>query len=486
MPRSVLTMSSRAARSGLVAVVTGVVLAAGLAAPAAAAVPTAPTGVWGIGYEGAVRLTWVGPDDDGGAAITSYLVTDDLGGSWTLDPETIYPTVIEGLPNGVARRFTVTAVNADGAGPASAPSAPITPHAPYAGPAWTATGSLPAAREHAGAVLLGTGQVLVVGGVRFDPTTWTSHPLATALLYDPATGRWTRTGSLPAARAQFGLVTLADGRVQLSGGIDASGTPTATTYLYDPATGAWSTGTPMTLPRAHHSATVLPNRQVLVAGGETTGPAVTATAETYAPATGIWRATRPMPTPRHRHSAVALPAGSAGQVILVGGNDGTDGLRPTALYEQATRSWVVGPSLQRQRTTEDVGDPTVTALADGRVLVAGGYHGGVLRSAEVYTPSTNTFALTRPLRFALEGDHTATLLTDGRVLVVGGIDDWGGLRTTQIWSPVTGRWTRGNDLPGDRASHVAVRTGSGAVLVAGGMRWTPAYGSVRTALLYQP
>ena len=124
MPRSVLTLSSRAARSGLVAVVTGVVLTAGLAAPAVAAVPTAPTGVWGIGYEGAVRLTWVGPDDDGGGAITSYLVTDDLGGSWTLDTENYYRLSSRACRTASPWRFTVTAVNADGPGPASAPSAP--------------------------------------------------------------------------------------------------------------------------------------------------------------------------------------------------------------------------------------------------------------------------------------------------------------------------------------------------------------------------
>jgi hypothetical protein len=64
---------------------------------------------------------------------------------------------------------------------------------------------------------------------------------------------------------------------------------------------------------------------------------------------------------------------------------------------------------------------TATLLADGRVLVAGGYHYGLvpIASAELYDPTTGTFSPTGSLAVA-RGYDTATRLADGRVLIAGG------------------------------------------------------------------
>jgi hypothetical protein len=65
---------------------------------------------------------------------------------------------------------------------------------------------------------------------------------------------------------------------------------------------------------------------------------------------------------------------------------------------------------------------TATLLANGQVLVAGGYNGNFfpqhLDSAELYT--AGTWSPTGSLNVRRKG-HTATLLPDGRVLVAGGI-----------------------------------------------------------------
>src|SRR5216684_1787950 len=71
---------------------------------------------------------------------------------------------------------------------------------------------------------------------------------------------------------------------------------------------------------------------------------------------------------------------------------------------------------------------TATGLADGTVLVVGGYNDatGPLASAEIYNPTTDSFSLTGGLTTA-RGSHTATVLTDGTVLVVGGSNGTGPL-----------------------------------------------------------
>src|ERR1019366_5938569 len=65
---------------------------------------------------------------------------------------------------------------------------------------------------------------------------------------------------------------------------------------------------------------------------------------------------------------------------------------------------------------------TGTLLANGIVLVAGGWNGAdYLASAELYNPATGTFTPTGSLNTA-SYVHTATLLNNGAVLITGG---WG-------------------------------------------------------------
>ena len=95
-------------------------------------------------------------------------------------------------------------------------------------------------------------------------------------------------------------------------------------------------------------------------------------------------------------------------------------------------------------------EQTATLLSNGKVLIAGGEGDGFqdLASAELYDPSTRTFAPTGSMitpRYA----HSATLLADGRVLIAGGRQD--GTRGTsvfgaEIYDPSTGAFTATGDL----------------------------------------
>ncbi len=127
--------------------------------------------------------------------------------------------------------------------------------------------------------------------------------------------------------------------------------------------------------------------------------------------------------------------------------------------------------------------PTLTLLANGKVLAAGGRTspaGTVFNTAEVYDPVSEQWTPTGPMN-DFRWQHTATLLSDGRVLVAGG---FGGLPTgtgtndqpfvnsAEIYDPNTNAWTPTGSLNVRRALAAATLLPNGQVLVAGG-RWCP-------------
>lgn len=115
---------------------------------------------------------------------------------------------------------------------------------------------------------------------------------------------------------------------------------------------------------------------------------------------------------------------------------------------------------------------TATLLADGRVLLAGGFRAAGTReipiaSAEIYDPVTNTFIPTGDMNESRTG-HTATLLPNGNVLIAGGWNEGGRTATAELYNPHTDRFSRAGALMSPRAGHTATRLDSGKVLIAGG------------------
>jgi hypothetical protein len=74
------------------------------------------------------------------------------------------------------------------------------------------------------------------------------------------------TGSLSIARSGYTATLLQNGKVLVAGGQDSSGV-LATAELYDPATGKWTATGSLNTGRRFHTATLLPNGKVLVAAG---------------------------------------------------------------------------------------------------------------------------------------------------------------------------------------------------------------------------
>ena len=118
---------------------------------------------------------------------------------------------------------------------------------------------------------------------------------------------------------------------------------------------------------------------------------------------------------------------------------------------------------------------TATLLADGRVLIAGGATccdspGELNDTAEVYDPGTGVFQPTGSLVTA-RGFHTATLLADGRVLLTGGFVALDGPTTAsaEVYDPSTGHFSPAGAMQVDRIVHSAILLTDGRVLVVGGL-----------------
>lgn len=409
------------------------------------------------------------------------------------------------------------------------------------------------------ATLLEDGRVLVTGGT---PSYSADSPAAVSLhrteIVDPTSGTVVADGSSPGApgrmnegRREHTATLLLDGRVLVAGGRGTG----ANAELFDPRNGSFSTPTAMSHPRWRHTATRLRDGRVLVVGGggeDGSG----STAEIFEPGASSFRSVAAtLSVPRAGHTATlladgrvflfgglassALQAGGTlfdpadesfgdigepsartgdaatlladGRVLLVGGNDpfSPDVAPLSALVfdpsSSAIRSLPTRPAQLRFDTraarlpdgrvlligddgaggvdsSAELFDPStetfarlstgpktrfgfsVTALRDGRVLVLGGAVG---TNAAIYEPATDAFAPTATKPLENRGGGASVALPDGDVLVTGG-RALSTLASAEMFSLSSSRYARASDLPSARADHVATLLGDGTVLLTGG------------------
>jgi N-acetylneuraminic acid mutarotase len=246
---------------------------------------------------------------------------------------------------------------------------------------WTVTGFMRTARAEFVAVLLPSRKVLVAGGCTSYDANGCVAVTTAAELYDPASGTWTSTGAMRAARMAMTGTVLRTGKALIAGGQTAASDALGSSELYNPATGTFTLTGRLITPRSGHTATLLTSGFVLMAGGENVNGVSISNAELYNPATGTYAATGNMPSNRQEHRAVLLPTGS---VLVVGGNNvnstTTTPLASCAAYNPATGTWTTASAMHNARA-----DHTATLLHNGHVLAAGGDNtSGELSSAELF------------------------------------------------------------------------------------------------------
>lgn len=279
------------------------------------------------------------------------------------------------------------------------------------------------------------------------------------------------------------LAALNDGRVLVT-----VGDLTTAANIYDPVSNTYAaTGGAMVQPRAFSSGLSLSNGKVLIAGGllfvEATG-AISAlkTSELYdsgAIANGSFSAGPDMNTAHYLPGIGLLP--NSHKVLLAGGCSATadDGACTAYTANADLYDPTVGKAGAFLKTgamsTARFGSATV-ALADDRVLVAGGYttvgSTTAVKTAELYDPQGGdpqngifgSFQATGAMGTARMG-ASATLLKDGKILVAGGRSGGTGIKSSEIYDPQTGKFTASGDMNFARAGHHDVLLDNGMVLI---------------------
>jgi hypothetical protein len=226
-------------------------------------------------------------------------------------------------------------------------------------------------RELFTATTLQDGRILFAAG--FD--THAHHTLDTADLYDPRTGAVSRAdGRLSQDRFGQAAALLPDGRVLLAGGkhwrVGKPDRPLASAEIFDPATGRFHpTAGEMAFARDRPAATPLLDGTVLISGGQN-GNQGPLDCEVFDPKTETFHIfSGKLAVPRMAHGGVTTPAGT----FVFGGWD------PAARHTTNSSEFLASGSREWSRLPNlpfDSHDLAALAFPDGAILVAGGKFSG--------------------------------------------------------------------------------------------------------------
>ncbi|MCC6751543.1 MAG: hypothetical protein IT371_28075, partial [Deltaproteobacteria bacterium] len=248
-------------------------------------------------------------------------------------------------------------------------------------------------------------------------------------------------------------VLLADGRIAVLGGVGPAGTAVPWLDFYDPAQDRWSAGPDLSKPRQFLLAVTLANGRILACGPDVT-------CELYDPTANRWSVAASMSQARSDWEAAGVVL-TSGKVLVVGDQNGT--ATTGEVYDPALDTWTSTGTLAVARHH----DQDAVRLADGRVLVAGGWAGnGFATVAQIYDPTTNAWTATGTTTASHIGGRLIQL-SSGKVLLIGHAGIWGPASgAVEIYDPATNTWTVTGSLLTPRGYVAAAEFPSGHVVAA--------------------
>ncbi len=205
----------------------------------------------------------------------------------------------------------------------------------------------------------------------------------------------------------------------------------------------------------------LKDGSVLITGGHGANGTL-GSAEVFS-AKGGSKAVGPMANPRENHACAAL---ADGRVVVAGGTTLGGGTTNSAeIFDPATGAWKpAGPMTVPRSGAAAVG------ISNGRVLIAGGESNGVATATlEIFNPATNSFAAVAAHLSSPRMRHASVALKDGRVLIAGGSDGKNALDSIDVFDPATGAVSGlGKRLSIPRDGLSATQLLDGRIFFAGG------------------
>lgn len=239
---------------------------------------------------------------------------------------------------------------------------------------------------------------------------------------------------------------------------------------YDPSLDKWTqvstSGAPVA--RYNHTAVWTGMEMIIWGGASGTGTLLNSGAK-YIPSadngsSNAWVSITETGAPSQREYHTAVWSGT--EMIIWGGNDGTNNLRSGGRYNPSLNTWI---STDEEDLDVPSGRIFHTALWIGSGMVIwGGEDSGYLNSGAIYMPSrTDDYWIPITISNAPIGrsKHTA-VWTGEKMIVWGGQGIPGVLNSGGIYNPLTDTWqeTSTTDAPSGRINHTAVWSGSEMII----------------------
>ena len=177
-------------------------------------------------------------------------------------------------------------------------------------------------------------------------------------------------------------------------------------------------------------------------------------------------------------------------MLIAGGSSDANRLRSAELFDPTTDTFTLLPESGETELHAPRELAVAAPLPSGQVLIAGGYGGGIstLKSAELFSPETDTFSELPESPQTKRDAAVAAPLPGGQVLIAGGATGHGTTSSAELFNPANGLFTAlpesgATEMHDPRWTASAAPLPSGQVLIAGGSNEAA---PLRSAELFNP